>query len=143
MLEQRKEELKKKFESLDSDGKWSYLLKLAKSHPSLELSLKDDKFLVKGCATRLYLIPKYEQGILNFLLDTDGGGESPLIVRGLAALVQDLFRDLEPEQLLKFDPVFFQEIGLNVALSATRANGFASLLRQMMMYAQVFARMKK
>lgn len=142
MFEQRKKELAEKFSQLDSDSKWSFLLKLAKNHTAIAEELKQEKFLVKGCATRLFLVPQFENGKLNFAMDTDGGGESPLIVRGLAALVQDLLKDLSPKEILDFDPSFFQEIGLNVALSATRANGFASMLKQMKMYAQVFVRMQ-
>ena len=33
---------------------------------------------------------------------------------------------------------FFQQIGLNVGLSPTRSNGFASLLKQIYLYARVF-----
>lgn len=142
MIEERKSELQTKFAQLDSDGKWAYLLKLAKSHPGMDESLKQEKFLVKGCATRLFLVPQFSDGKLNFSMDTDGGGESPLIVRGLAALVQGLLKDLSPKEILEFNPEFFQDLGLNVALSATRANGFASMLKQIQMYAQVFVRMQ-
>lgn len=125
----------------DSDDKWAYLLKIAKSHPVMENSLAEDKFLVKGCATRLYCVPQLEGSALNLHIDTDQGGDNPMIVRGLAALASQVYSGQSPKDILDSDPSFFQEIGLNVALSATRANGFASLLKQIYMYAQVYARM--
>ena len=125
----------------DSDARWSWLLRLAKEHPAMDASLRDDRFLVKGCATRLYLVPKFEEGRLWFETDTDAGDSSPLIVRGLAALAQRLFSGQTPADVLAFDPEFFRRTGIHGALSATRANGFASLLRQIRLYADVFGRM--
>ena len=125
----------------DSDDKWAYLLKIARSHPVMDESLADEKFLVKGCATRLYCVPQFAEGKLVLHIDTDQGGDNPMIVRGLAALASQVYSGQSPKEILEADPSFFQEIGLNVALSATRANGFASLLKQIYMYAQVYARM--
>jgi cysteine desulfuration protein SufE len=50
---------------------------------------------------------------------------------------------LPPSEILSLDPVFFQQIGLNVGLSPTRSNGFASLLKQIYLYARVFDAMSK
>ena len=41
------------------------------------------------------------------------------------------------------DPEFFRDIGLNVGLSPTRSNGFASLLKQIYLYARVFDALSK
>jgi cysteine desulfuration protein SufE len=54
-----------------------------------------------------------------------------------------LYSGKPPSDILNSDPAFFQSIGLNVALSATRANGFASLLKQIYLYAKVFSAMAK
>jgi cysteine desulfuration protein SufE len=136
------ESIKSEFTSIeDSDERWAYLLKLARKHTAIEENLKDDKFLVKGCATRLYLVPQFVDGKLMLHMDTDGGGDSPLIVRGLAALAYRVYNDRTPKEILETTPEFFQEIGLTVALSATRANGFASLLRQIYLYAKVYSAM--
>jgi cysteine desulfuration protein SufE len=141
-IQQKLDRVRSDFSAMtDGDAKWEYLLKLARLHPAMDLDLRQDQFLVKGCATRLYLVPKFENGLLNFVVDTDGGSESPLIVRGLAALVSQIYSGSKPQEILSVPPEFFQEIGLNVALSATRANGFASLLKQLYMYAQVYQRM--
>ncbi|MGL1903543.1 MAG: SufE family protein [Fibrobacterales bacterium] len=138
------EEIKNEFDALpDNDHKWKHVIGLARSHEAIDESLKEEKFLVKGCATRLFLIPKFEDGFLKLFIDTDSGGESPLIVRGLASLAHRLYNGQSPKDILGTDPAFFQEIGLTVALSATRANGFASMLKQIYMYAQVYAAMSK
>lgn len=143
-IEQTLDSIRSSFSSLpDSDAKWAFLLQIAKDHPVLPDELRDEKFLVKGCATRLFLVPKYEQGVVRIMADTDGGAASPLIVRGLAALAVRVYDQRTPQEILSVQPEFFQSIGLNVALSATRANGFASMLKQIYMYARVFAAMQK
>tara|TARA_B110000483_G_C18161493_1_gene529494 strand:- start:924 stop:1376 length:453 start_codon:yes stop_codon:yes gene_type:complete len=140
-IEEIQNKIQADFQKLeDSDDKWSYLLKIAKAHPVMDEKLADDKFLVQGCATRLYCVPQFERGSLMLNIDTDQGDENPMIVRGLAALASQVYSGQSPKDILVADPSFFQNIGLNVALSATRANGFASLLKQIYMYAQVYAR---
>ena len=61
----------------------------------------------------------------------------------LGALALKVYNDLPPSEILSLDPVFFQQIGLNVGLSPTRSNGFASLLKQIYLYARVFDAMSK
>lgn len=141
-LEKRENEVREVFAGFtDPDDKWKYILKLAKEHPGMDASLKDEKFLVKGCAATMYLVPKFENGALVFNMDTEGGKENPLISRGLGAIALKIYNGLSPKEILAANPEFFQTIGLSVGLSPTRANGFASLLKQIFLYAKVFAMM--
>ena len=135
-------EIRAEFSAFASaDDKWKYLLRIAREHPGMDEKLKDEKFLVKGCAARMFLVPGFKDGVLVLNMDTEGGMENPLLSRGLGALAIRLYNGQKPSDILKADPAFFQDIGLNVGLSPTRANGFASLLKQIYLYAQVFAKM--
>lgn len=128
----------------EEDEKWKYLLKIAREHEGMDPSLKDPKFLVKGCAAKMYLVPEFLDGQLFFHMDTDGGVENPLFSRGLGVMAITVFGGATPQSILDdftADAAFFQDIGLTVGLSATRANGFGSLLKQIFMYAQVYSRM--
>lgn len=141
-LERRQAEVRAVFEAFkEPDDKWKFLLKLAKEHKGMDEALHDEKFLVKGCAARMFLVPRFEGGKVVFEMDTDGGMENPLISRGLGALALKIYNGLPPQEILAADPHFFQEIGLSVGLSPTRANGFASLLKQVYLYARVYAAM--
>lgn len=141
-LERRQAEVRAVFEAFkEPDDKWKFLLKLAKEHKGMDEALRDEKFLVKGCAARMFLVPRFEGGKVLFEMDTDGGMENPLISRGLGALAIKIYNGLAPQEILAADPHFFQEIGLSVGLSPTRANGFASLLKQVYLYARVYAAM--
>ena len=143
-IEERLELVRSKFASFsDQDDKWKYLLDLARAHKGMDASLKAEKYIIQGCASTMYLVPKFESGIVHFEMDVEGGTTNPLISRGLGALALLIYNDLPPKDILSVDPTFFQQIGLNVGLSPTRSNGFASLLKQIYLYARVFDAISK
>ena len=143
-ITERLEEVRAKFASFgDPDDKWKYLLDLAREHKGMDAALKDPKFIIQGCASTMYLVPKFDNGVLHFEMDVEGGTTNPLISRGLGALALKVFNDMPPSEILTVEPSFFQQIGLNVGLSPTRSNGFASLLKQIYLYARVFDAMSK
>lgn len=143
-IENRLNEIRGKFASFgDPDDKWKYLLDLARAHQGMDAALKAEKFIIQGCASTMYLVPKYLDGKIHFEMDVEGGTTNPLISRGLGALALRVYNDVAPAEILAVDPAFFQQIGLNVGLSPTRSNGFASLLKQIYLYARVFDAISK
>ena len=143
-IQARLEDIRKKFAGFtDPDDKWKFLLDLAKAHPGMDASLKAEKFIIQGCASTMYLVPRFADGKIHFEMDVEGGTTNPLISRGLGALALKVYNDLPPREILSLDPVFFQDIGLNVGLSPTRSNGFASLVKQIYLYARVYDAISK
>lgn len=144
LIENRLEEVRSKFASFaDPDDKWKFILDLAREHKGMDASLKAEKFIIQGCASTMYLVPRYADGKIHFEMDVEGGNTNPLISRGLGALALRIYNDMEPSAILSVDPAFFQQIGLNVGLSPTRSNGFASLVKQIYLYARVFDAISK
>lgn len=140
----RQKKIRAKFASFtDPDDKWKFLLDLAREHKGMDASLKAEKFIIQGCASTMYLVPKFDGAKIHFEMDVEGGTTNPLISRGLGALALQIFNDMAPADILSVDPTFFQQIGLNVGLSPTRSNGFASLLKQIYLYARVFDAISK
>ena len=143
-IEERLEKVRAKFASFsDQDDKWKYLLDLARAHKGMDASLKAEKYIIHGCASTMYLVPKFESGVIHFEMDVEGGTTNPLISRGLGALALLVYNDMPPKEILSVNAAFFQEIGLNVGLSPTRSNGFASLIKQIYLYARVFDTISK
>lgn len=141
---ERQNVVRQMFESFkDPDDKWKYLLELARTHKGMDASLKAEKFIIQGCASTMYLVPSFVAGKIHFEMDVEGGMTNPLISRGLGALALQVYNDMVPSEILSMDPIFFQQIGLNVGLSPTRSNGFASLVKQIYMYARVFDAISK
>ena len=123
-IEERLEKVRSKFASFsDQDDKWKYLLDLARAHKGMDASLKAEKYIIQ--------------------MDVEGGTTNPLISRGLGALALLVYNDMPPKEILSVNAAFFQEIGLNVGLSPTRSNGFASLIKQIYLYARVFDAISK
>jgi cysteine desulfuration protein SufE len=139
-IEESQDEIKNIFNAFtDPDDKWKYLIKIAKEHNGMDADLKQDKFIVKGCAAKMFLVPEYKNEILYFHIDTEDGENTPLLSRGLGALALKVYNGQKPVDILAVKPEFFQEIGLQIGLTPTRANGFASLLKQIYMYAKVYS----
>ena len=143
-IEERLEKVRAKFASFsDQDDKWKYLLDLARAHKGMDASLKAEKYIIQGCASTMYLVPKFESGVIHFEMDVEGGTTNPPISRGLGALALLVYNDMPPKEILSVNAAFFQEIGLNVGLSPTRSNGFASWIKQIYLYARVFDAISK
>ncbi len=148
VIEKRLEEVRAKFATFtapgaDPDDKWNYIIGLAKAHKGMDETLKNEKFIVVGCAATMYLVPQFTGSAIHFEMDVEGGTTNPLISRGLGALALSIYNDMAPADILAVDPKFFQDIGLNVGLSPTRSNGFASLLKQIYLYARVYDAISK
>ena len=142
-IAETQQEIREAFEKQPStEEKYKYLLKYARTHKGMDPKYKDEKFLVKGCATRVFLVPRFEAGRVWYETDTDEGDQAPLIVRGLAAIAQKIYSGHTPSEILAADPAFFQDIGLNVILTPTRSNGFASLLKDLYLYASAYKQLE-
>ena len=142
-IQERLDAIREKFSAFTADGadpddKWNYIIGLAKAHKGMDATLKNEKFIVVGCAATMYLVPRFDGSAVHFEMDVEGGSTNPLISRGLGALALAVYNDMSPADILSVDPKFFQDIGLNVGLSPTRSNGFASLLKQIYLYARVY-----
>jgi cysteine desulfuration protein SufE len=139
-IEESQNEIREIFADFKSpDDKWKYLLKIAREHIGMAASLKQEKFIVKGCAAKMFLAPEYKDGLLYLNMDTEAGESVPLLSRGLGVLALKIYNAQKPADILAADPKFFQDIGLQIGLTPTRANGFASLLRQIYMYAKAYS----
>jgi cysteine desulfuration protein SufE len=70
-----------------------------------------------------------ENGKVHFIADSDA-----LIVKGLIVLLLQTYSGHTPEEIIQTPPKFLEELGLNTHLSQTRANGLASMIKQMKLY---------
>ena len=128
------DELKQKFANFKStDDKWTFLINLAKNHKCSE-NIRDDKYLIKGCSTKLWLKPVFVNNNLHFEVDAEIG----LLSLGLGILATMLYNGRTCQEMAQVDQNLFIEIGLLNGLSATRNNGFASILKQIDLYIKFY-----
>ena len=81
-----------------------------------------DPNLVPGCSSRVWLVGEVNDGVCRFRMDAD----SPL-VKGLAALLCELYDGESPSDIVVTEPTLFDALGLARTLSPTRLNGTAQI----------------
>lgn len=95
---------------------------------------KMDANLVPGCVSRVWLHGEMVEGRTQFRCDAD----SP-IVKGLAALLCDLYSGAAPAEAATVEPKIWEACGFTKLLSPTRLNGLANVRRRIREMAQAWS----
>ncbi|MFP8490114.1 SufE family protein [Gracilimonas sp. Q87] len=124
----------REFELLqDWQERYKYIIKLGTKLDPLPEEDRIDDNLVKGCQSQVWLTARMEEGKVTFKADSDAA-----ITKGLVSLMIRFYSGREPDVILNTKPEFIEEIGMSSHLSPTRANGLASMIKQMKIYAMAF-----
>lgn len=115
------------------DERFKALVDKGKNMESPQSELLVDKFLIKGCVSRAWLIPSYKDGVLHFYGDSEA-----MIVKGIMAAILEVYSGHSPSDVLALDPSFLKEAGVEEALSMNRRSGLANILKQIKIYAATF-----
>lgn len=121
----------------DWSQRYKYIIKLGKKLEPLPEEHKVDENLVKGCQSQVWLWAAFKDGNVIFKADSDAA-----ITKGLVALMVRFYSGQKPDVILNQKPEFIDEIGMAQHLSPTRANGLASMIKQMKIYAMAFKSQK-
>lgn len=109
---------------------YDYIIELGKNlQPFPELHRTEEN-LIKGCQSKVWIFPTVEQGKLVFYGDSDS-----TLVKGLVALVLRVVSNQNANIVAQADLFFMDKIGLKSLLSMNRANGLASMVKQIKLYA--------
>jgi cysteine desulfuration protein SufE len=65
------------------------------------------------------------------------------ITKGLVSLLIRIFNGQSPEDILNTDLYFMHKIGMERFIGTQRSNGFASMIKQMKLYALAFKTQKE
>lgn len=124
-------EIIESFELLDSwEDRYSILIDLGKKLPDFPEHLRKDENLVKGCVSKVWMVPKIENGIFTFEGDSDAH-----IVRGLVALLHIIYsgQPVTALKILDIDAIF-NKLSLKENLSPNRRNGVFSMIEKIRGY---------
>lgn len=124
-VERKKTALREEYSFFaDPQELFEYLISKNKNKEGIADEFKIDEFLVKGCVSNLWVIPSYNDtdNTCHFKSDADS-----VITRGIADLVCGVYDGLSPQEVLNFNPSFFDEIGISAQLSPNRRNGLSKL----------------
>ena len=110
--------------------KYNYLIELGSELGPLDNAFRNDKYLISGCQSRVWIAAEENEGAITFQADSDA-----LIVKGIISMLLKVLSGHTPQEIMNADLYFIDKIGLAENLSPTRSNGLAALLKQMRLYA--------
>jgi len=114
----------------DLESKLFYLMDLGKKLPEMPNEHKSDDYIVKGCQSKVWLFPVYEEDKLYF--EADSNTE---ITKGLVSLLVKIYNGKTPQEIFNTELYFIEKIGMSRMIGSQRSNGFTSMIKQMKMYA--------
>jgi cysteine desulfuration protein SufE len=113
--------------------RYEYIIELGKSLPLIKEEYKTEQNLIKGCQSKVWLQGEQADDKIVFTADSDA-----ILTKGIIAILIRTFSNQKAKDILDADTDFIDEIGLKEHLSATRANGLVSMIKNIKMYALAF-----
>lgn len=130
-INEKQDELIEEFEFLtDWVDKYENIIQIGKELPLIDEQYKQDKYLIKGCQSKVWLYPELRDGRIYFTADSDA-----IISKGLVSLIVRVLSGFTPAEIRDSDLYFIDRIGLKEHLSPTRSNGLLSMVKQIKLYA--------
>ena len=130
-IKEIQEEILEDFDMFDDwMQKYEYLIDLGKDLPSIDEKYRVEENLIKGCQSRVWLHAEESNGKIIFSADSDA-----IMTKGIVALLIRVLSGQNANDIAHADLEFINKIGLKEQLSATRANGLLSMIKQMKLYA--------
>jgi len=130
-IKEIQEEILEDFDMFDDwMQKYEYLIDLGKDLPSIDEKYRVEENLIQGCQSRVWLHAEENNGSIIFSADSDA-----IMTKGIVALLIRVLSGQNSNDIANADLDFINKIGLKEQLSATRANGLLSMIKQMKLYA--------
>lgn len=132
-------EIVEEFELFDEwTEKYEYIIELGQKLSDLDEKYKIDSNKIKGCQSSVWLNAYEKDGLIFFEADSDS-----TFVKGEIALLIRVLSGQKPADIVSTELAFIDKIGLRQHLAMTRANGLASMIKQMKLYALGFQSQEK
>lgn len=110
----------------DWEERYRHIIELGKAMAPLNADERSDEARVKGCVSQVWLISEQDgaNAVMTFRGDSDAH-----IVRGLVALLLQLYSGRSPEEILAIDAnAFLARLSLDDHLSPSRSNGLRAMI---------------
>jgi cysteine desulfuration protein SufE len=119
------------FELFDEwEEKYQYIIEIGQKLPPLDDKYKLDENKIKGCQSSVWLHAYAKDGLVYFEADSDS-----TFVKGEIALLIRVLSGQPAAEVVNAPLAFIDTIGLRQHIAVTRANGLASMIKQMKLYA--------
>ncbi len=139
-IEEIQNEIINEFSLLDGDMEMTvfYVMELGQKLPAMKEEDMIEENIVKGCQSKVWMTARMENDKLYFEADSNTA-----ITKGLVSLLVRMFNGQQPEDILNADLYFMKKIGMERFIGTQRSNGFASMIKQMKLYALAFKTQKE
>ena len=118
--------------------KYDYLISLSDTLPAMDPALRNEKNLIEGCQSRVWVAAELRDGKVYYTADSDA-----IITKGIIALLIRVMSGRTAAEAAALDLYFIDAIGLGENLSPTRSNGLRAMIQQMKLYALVFSKQQQ
>ncbi len=108
--------------------------------PVLPAGERTEENLVQGCQSRVWIAGHYDTGTsagtgrCRFRMEAESA-----MVKGLVALLCELYDDATPGEILAVEPEIFESLGIARNLTPTRLNGLAGVRAHLRRFAEQVA----
>ena len=121
------------FSFLDGwEDRYRYLIELGNKLPHFSDAQKREEWKISGCQSQVWIIPHFEKNTIRFEGDSDA-----IIVRGIIAVVFEIFKDKSAQEILDIDvEEIFDKLGLREHITPNRRNGMLSMVDKIKYYAE-------
>lgn len=138
-IKEKQNRLIEEFEQYTNwEDKYSKIIELGRKLESLPEEFRTEKYKLSGCQSQVWINAKLENGKIFFEADSDAA-----IVKGLIAILVNVYSGHSPDDILLNPPDFLKNIGIDNHLSPTRKNGLGAMMKQIQMYAVAFKAMNR
>lgn len=134
MISERISTLIKEFNQYnDWEDRYRHLIELGKKLPAMQEAHRVEGNKVKGCQSQVWLFAELREEKIFFEADSDAS-----IVKGIIALLVNVYSGATPDEILGTRPTFLEDLGLREHLSMSRANGLNAMMKQISFYAMAY-----
>lgn len=129
------DEIISEFSLLDGDMEMTvfYIMELGQKLEYMPDAQKTEDNIVKGCQSKVWLTADLQDDKLYFQADSNTA-----ITKGLVSLLVRIFNGQPAEAILHADLYFMHKIGMERFIGTQRSNGFASMVKQIKLYALAY-----
>ncbi len=114
----------------DWEARYKKIIDMGKALADMPANLKTEQSLVKGCQSQVWMHAYLDQGKMIIQADSDA-----LIVKGLVAVLIQVYSGQDPAEIMVHNPDFVEKLGFKSHLSPSRANGFFAMIKQIKYFA--------
>ena len=117
----------------DWENRYKHLISMGKELAPFPEEHRKEENKVKGCQSQVWLHSELKEGKVYFWGDSDAS-----IVKGIVALLLNIYSERTPGEILGLQQDFVESIGLKQHLSMSRANGLSAMMKQIQFYALAY-----